>query len=70
MLATRKEGAMHSAALKRLRSGLSNEKGQGLVEYGLIIGVISVACITVMATVLRPAIGNLFTSIGDLLAAL
>lgn len=38
------------------------EKGQGLVEYALILVLVAVVVIAVL-TILGPAIGNVFTNI-------
>ena len=40
------------------------EKGQGLVEYALILVLVAVIVIAVL-TILGPIIGNVFTSIID-----
>lgn len=39
-----------------------NEKGQGLIEYALIIVLVSIVVIAVLA-LLGPAIGNIFRQI-------
>ncbi len=39
-----------------------NEKGQGLVEYALILVLVAVVVIVVLA-LLGPAIGNVFSTI-------
>jgi pilus assembly protein Flp/PilA len=49
-----------------LRALLGNKKGQGMVEYGLIISLIAVACIAALL-VLGPKIAELFTSVSDTL---
>ena len=41
---------------------LFHEKGQGLIEYALILVLIAVVVIA-MLTLLGPAIGNVFSSI-------
>ena len=46
---------------------LSNEKGQTLVEYALIVGLVSIAAIVVMIT-MGGRIGNVFTKITNRLA--
>jgi len=46
---------------------LSNEKGQTLVEYALIVGLVSIAAIVIMIT-MGTEIGNVFTKIKDRLA--
>lgn len=38
------------------------EKGQGLVEYALILVLVAVVVIVILA-ILGPAIGNVFTSV-------
>lgn len=45
----------------RLTNPVRNEKGQGMVEYGLIIALISVAAITVLV-LFGPALIKLFNS--------
>jgi pilus assembly protein Flp/PilA len=41
---------------------LPREKGQGLVEYALILVLVAVVVIVILA-LLGPAIGNIFSSI-------
>ena len=41
---------------------LKNEKGQGMVEYALLVGLIAVVVIAALV-VLGPAIGQKFTDI-------
>jgi pilus assembly protein Flp/PilA len=43
---------------------LSDDQGQGLVEYALIIAVIAIAVIVAM-TFLRDQISNVFSNIGN-----
>lgn len=43
-----------------------SELAQGLVEYGLVIVLISVAVILAMST-LGPSIGNMFSEVGNTL---
>jgi pilus assembly protein Flp/PilA len=57
--------------LSRLQTGkevknmfLSKEKGQGLIEYALIIVLVSIVVIVVLA-LLGPAISNIFQQIID-----
>ncbi len=45
---------------------LKDESGQSLSEYGLIIGIIAVACITVLVA-LKDKLVGVFTSIKDAL---
>jgi len=54
--------------IQMVRTMLRNEKGQGMVEYGLILALISVAAI-VMMTSLGGEIGTVFTSIKTSLGA-
>ena len=46
---------------------LKNQKGQGLVEYGLIIALVAVGLIVALG-VLRVDITSVFTSIGTALS--
>jgi len=41
-----------------------NEKGQGLVEYALILVLVAIVVIAAL-TLLGPAIGNMFSSINN-----
>ena len=50
--------------LNKVLSLLRRDEGQTLVEYALIVGLVSVAAITVMVT-MGGEIGNLFTRITD-----
>lgn len=50
-----------------LLSGNGSKKGQGMVEYGLIIALIAVACIAALL-LLGPKIANLFTSVSNSLS--
>ena len=43
---------------------LGSRKGQGMVEYGLIIALIAVACIAALL-LLGPKIANLFTRVSN-----
>ena len=47
-----------------LKVMLRNKKGQGMVEYGLIISLIAVACIAALL-VLGPKIATLFNNVAD-----
>lgn len=47
---------------------LKDENGQGMVEYGLIIGLIAVVVIVVLVA-LGPKIRNLFTAVNENLPA-
>ena len=39
---------------------IANEKGQGMVEYGLILLLVAIIVIVILA-LLGPAIGNIFS---------
>jgi len=52
--------------LKNFLGKFSREEGQGLVEYALIIVLVSIAVILVL-TALGTEIGNVFTSITNTL---
>jgi pilus assembly protein Flp/PilA len=54
-------------ALASYFSVLKNEKGQGLVEYSLIIALVSIAAIITL-TALGGDVVGVFTSIGGTLA--
>ena len=43
---------------------LSSEKGQGLVEYALILVLVTLVVIVILA-ILGPAIGNVFSNVVD-----
>ena len=45
-------------------SALAREKGQGLVEYGLILVLVSVVVLAVLL-IFGPLIGNLFTEVNS-----
>ncbi len=47
-----------------LKALVSNRKGQGMVEYGLIISLIAVAVIAALV-VLGPKIASLFTTVSN-----
>jgi pilus assembly protein Flp/PilA len=52
--------------LKKVLSVLKNEKGQGMVEYGLIIALVSIAVI-VAITALGGNLNNIFNTINNTL---
>ena len=54
------------AVLNYLRVKFANKKGQGLVEYGLIIGIIAVV-VVVALTLLREPLEDIFERIGTYL---
>lgn len=45
---------------------LRDEEGQGMVEYGLLLGLIAIAVIAVLV-VLGPRIANMFGGVNDAL---
>lgn len=49
-----------------LKNFIGNKKGQGMVEYGLIIGLIAVAVIALLTT-MGTEIQRLFKSVADAL---
>ncbi len=55
------------AVLNYLRVKLASRKGQGLVEYGLIIGIIAVIVVAAF-TILREPLQNIFNDVSALLA--
>ena len=50
--------------MKKLFGFLKDENGQGMVEYGLIIGLIAIVVIAGLL-ILGPKIRDLFTSVAD-----
>ncbi|MDD2268343.1 MAG: Flp family type IVb pilin [Eubacteriales bacterium] len=50
--------------MKKIFGFLKNEDGQGMVEYGLIIGLIAVVVIAALV-ILGPKIADLFTGVGE-----
>ncbi len=49
-----------------LKARFGSKKGQGMVEYGLIIGIVAVLIIAVFVFLDQP-LRNLFTNIGDII---
>ncbi len=47
-----------------LRKWFKDEEGQGMVEYGLIIGLIAIAVIIAL-TALGPKISEMFNNVGE-----
>lgn len=47
-----------------IKTLVGSKKGQGMVEYGLIISLIAVAAIAALV-VLGPKIANLFTNVAN-----
>jgi pilus assembly protein Flp/PilA len=52
-----------------LKKLIRKDKGQGMVEYGIILGLVSVATIAAV-TLMGTDIGGVFTTIEGALAAL
>jgi len=50
-----------------MKNVFKNQKGQGMVEYGLIIGLVAVVLIGVL-TALSGGLGNIFQTITDALS--
>jgi pilus assembly protein Flp/PilA len=50
--------------MKKVFGFLKDENGQGMVEYGLIIGLIAIVVIAGLL-ILGPKIRDLFTSVAD-----
>lgn len=48
--------------MKEMMRFLKDEEGQGMVEYGLIIGLVAVVVIVAL-TVLGPKIGDMFNNV-------
>jgi pilus assembly protein Flp/PilA len=48
--------------VKKMKSLFVEEEGQGMTEYGLVLGVIAVAVIAILAT-LKNQIVNLFNNV-------
>ncbi len=49
-----------------LKARFSDKKGQGMVEYGLIIGIIAVILVAAL-TVLKAPLGTLFSNIASII---
>lgn len=54
------------ACVNYLRARLGSKKGQGMVEYGLIIGIVAVILIAAL-TFLKDPLSNLFENIGAII---
>ena len=54
--------------LVRLQNMFRNEKGQGMVEYGLIIGLIAIVVVATLV-ILGPQISKVFTKISGVMAS-
>ncbi len=48
--------------MEKLQNLIANEDGQSLVEYGLILGLVSVALIAVLGT-MRTELGKIFDAV-------
>lgn len=53
-------------AFVKIKTFLQSKKGQGMVEYGLIIGLVAVAAIAVLMA-MSGSIATLFTKVKDTL---
>lgn len=54
--------------MKKMKALLTEEQGQGMTEYGLVLGVIAVGVVAVLIT-LRGQITSLFTQAKDALTS-
>ena len=52
--------------LKKLMAKMQNEEGQGLVEYALIIVLVSIVCIIAL-TAIGSGVNSVFTNISTVL---
>ncbi|WML49618.1 Flp family type IVb pilin [Neobacillus sp. PS3-34] len=50
--------------MKKMKELFTEEQGQGMTEYGLVLGIIAVAVVGVLA-LLRTQILAMFTSVTD-----
>jgi pilus assembly protein Flp/PilA len=50
--------------LKRLRNLVTNEEGQGMVEYGLLLALIAVVVIAALQA-LGPKVAGIFTEVEE-----
>ncbi|WML43329.1 Flp family type IVb pilin [Neobacillus sp. PS3-40] len=50
--------------MKKIKALFTEEQGQGMTEYGLVLGIIAVAVVGVLA-LLRTQIMDMFTSVTD-----
>ena len=50
--------------LKRLRNLVTDEEGQGMVEYGLLLALIAVVVIVALQT-LGPKVAGIFTEVEE-----
>ncbi|MGN0383443.1 MAG: Flp family type IVb pilin [Eubacterium sp.] len=50
--------------MKKMLSFLKDENGQGMVEYGLLVGLIAIV-VVVALLVLGPVIANMFDNVSN-----
>lgn len=50
--------------LNKMKNIVTNEEGQGMVEYGLILALVAVVVIAAL-TLLGPKIANVFTNVNN-----
>ncbi|MHB1315745.1 MAG: Flp family type IVb pilin [Christensenellales bacterium] len=55
--------------MKKLKRFVSDENGQGMVEYGLILGLVAVAAIAALI-ILGPKISGMFDSANSKIPAM
>jgi pilus assembly protein Flp/PilA len=53
--------------MKKMKALLTEEQGQGMTEYGLVLGVIAVAVVATLA-LLKTQIAQMFTDVTTALA--
>jgi Flp pilus assembly pilin Flp len=53
---------MEEMKMKKIMNFFKDESGAGMIEYALLVALIGVALITVISTVLTPAINTQFTN--------
>lgn len=58
---------MLKAYVDYFRARFGSKKGQGMVEYGLIIGIVAVILIAAL-TVLKGPLTTLFSNIGNIIS--
>lgn len=50
--------------INKLRNLVAEEQGQGMTEYGLVLGIIAIAAVTILVT-MRNQITSLFQQASD-----